>query len=58
MPKLASSTCLRTFVHSDMALPVQAFWRSCALVIGQALEACFDAKLVTVEAIEEGFYVD
>ena len=36
----------------------QTFWHSSAHVLGEALEACFGAKLTIGPALEEGFYYD
>ncbi|CAK0779434.1 hypothetical protein CVIRNUC_004773 [Coccomyxa viridis] len=36
----------------------ETFWHSSAHVLGEALEACFGAKLTIGPALEEGFYYD
>lgn len=44
---------------SDVAAGLaQTFWHSSAHVLGEALEACFGAKLTIGPALEEGFYYD
>ena len=48
-----------TLRASDAAAGLaQTFWHSSAHVLGEALEACFGAKLTIGPALEEGFYYD
>ena len=61
-----SPCCVKAMLPPALTLRVseaaaglaQTFWHSSAHVLGEALEACFGAKLTIGPALEEGFYYD